>query len=170
MEQAAAFRACYSDWRLVKTRSVIQIVLEIPVEDSDRAYQVLGGMPAPGAERWCAVARLTEGREGSHVLGEAAGPAQAEPCGEQDRPHKSRKPVDPDKRLSNEAGRMCAEMAFQRFLFESDYTTIVSEESAAAAVRLHCGITSRAELVPGSEGAERWIDIRGRFGAWKIAA
>ena len=38
---AAAFRASYSDWKLIKTRSVVQIVFEVPLEAADEAYQVL---------------------------------------------------------------------------------------------------------------------------------
>ena len=53
-----AFRASYSDWKLIRTRKVVQIVLEVPVEEADAAYQVLGGMPNPAESFWCAVARL----------------------------------------------------------------------------------------------------------------
>jgi hypothetical protein len=54
----AAFEANYGDWRLVKGRKVVQIVLEVPMESADHAYKVLGGMPNPGAGVWLAVARL----------------------------------------------------------------------------------------------------------------
>jgi hypothetical protein len=56
---AAAFRASYADWKLIKTRSVVQIILEVPLESADAAYKVLGGMPNFGAEQWMAVARLS---------------------------------------------------------------------------------------------------------------
>lgn len=60
MTNAAAFRATYADWKLIKTRSVVQVVFEVPLEQADLAYQVIGGMPDPGAERWCAIARLVD--------------------------------------------------------------------------------------------------------------
>jgi hypothetical protein len=55
-----AFRATYSDWKVVKGRKVIQVVLELPLEAADQAYQVLGGMPMAANEIWCAVARLDD--------------------------------------------------------------------------------------------------------------
>ena len=57
-EKPAAFSASYSDWRIVKGRKVVQIILEVPIEAADHAYNVLGGMPKFGAEQWFAIARL----------------------------------------------------------------------------------------------------------------
>lgn len=54
----AAFEATYSDWRVIKGRKVVQIVVELPLEKADHAYKVLGGMPNQGAEAWLAIARL----------------------------------------------------------------------------------------------------------------
>lgn len=56
----SAFKATYSDWKFIKTRNCIQIVLEIPVEAEAEAYAILGGMPRPAAESWVAVARLKD--------------------------------------------------------------------------------------------------------------
>lgn len=58
MDKPAAFTASYSDWKLIKTRGVVQIVLEVPLKAADHAYNVLGGMPDFGNERWVAVAQL----------------------------------------------------------------------------------------------------------------
>ena len=54
-----AIRACYSEWRLIKTRSAVQLIFEVPLHDADAAYQVLGGMPQPGSEQWFAIAAIT---------------------------------------------------------------------------------------------------------------
>lgn len=59
MDQAA-FSASYSDWRVVKGRKVVQIVLEVPLEAANHAYNVLGGMPNPGEEKWFAIARMKQ--------------------------------------------------------------------------------------------------------------
>lgn len=58
MSEPAAFSATYSDWRVVKGRKVIQVVMEIPIEAAGHAYNVLGGMPKFGEENWFAIARL----------------------------------------------------------------------------------------------------------------
>ncbi len=160
----AAFKATYSDWKLIKTRSVVQVVLEIPLEQADAAYQVLGGMPTPGAERWCAVARLN----GNEPV-EAADPVPV--SDKPDRPHRPRKPVAAEKRLAMEAGRMCADPIFRAFLrghLSLEWPTPSREEDAAETVRIVCGVSSRAEILPGSKAAEQWINLRGQFEAWKL--
>ena len=64
-EKPAAFTATYSDWRVVKGRKVVQIVLEVPLEAAGHAYNVLGGMPTFGSENWFAVARMNKEAEQS---------------------------------------------------------------------------------------------------------
>lgn len=54
-----AIRATYADWRLIKTRSVVQVVFEVPLHDADAAYEVLGGMPKPSTEQWFAIAAIS---------------------------------------------------------------------------------------------------------------
>lgn len=60
MTEPAAFSANYADWKVIKTRRVVQIVLEVPLEAAGHAYNVLGGMPNFGSEDWFAVARLNK--------------------------------------------------------------------------------------------------------------
>lgn len=171
MTQAAAFRATYSDFKLIKTRGVVSISFEVPLEQVDLAYQVLGGMPDVSAERWFGIAAIKLGGEPAHSPRppvEAAGPSTPP----EDRPHRPRKPVAAEKRLANEAGRMCADQAFRAFLISETPGVAVlgfGEPEAALLVRTICAVCSRAEIVPGSEAAERWIDLRGRFEAWKLA-
>jgi hypothetical protein len=59
----AAFKACYSDWKLIKTRGVVQVVMEVPLAEADAAYKVLGGMPDFGSENWFAIAALKTEKE-----------------------------------------------------------------------------------------------------------
>ena len=108
----AAFRAVYSDWRLIRTRKVVQVVLELPLEEADRAYSALGGMPRPDAEVWCGVARLKSGKEvipPEHQKDRCEVPHQKDRCEvplPPDGPTPSagaRKPVAPDKRLAQQA-------------------------------------------------------------------
>jgi hypothetical protein len=87
-----------------------------------------------------------------------------------DRPAAPRKPVAADKRLAQQAGILCSDPVFQQFLFERCAIDLKSEELAAAFVREYCKITSRAELVPETPAAATWIDLRGQFEAWRIAA
>jgi hypothetical protein len=56
----SAFRATFADLKVIKTRQCVQIILEVPTEQFDAAYEVLGGLPNPAAERWFAVAALAQ--------------------------------------------------------------------------------------------------------------
>lgn len=166
---AAAFKGTYADFKLIKTRGVVSISFEIPLQDVDLAYQVLGGMPDTAKERWFGIAALK--LDGNKPV-EAADPNQAA-AAPHDRPHPARKPVAADKKLAQQAGILCADPVFRAYLNEEGpigIGPIIDEEAAALAVRELCGVLSRAELVPGSSAAARWEDLHGKFLAWKLVA
>jgi hypothetical protein len=60
-DPAAVFSAAYADWKLIKTRGVVSISFEVPIEAAGHAYNVLSGMPSPMDEKWFAIARLQKG-------------------------------------------------------------------------------------------------------------
>ena len=60
MTEPAAFSAIYSDWKLIKTRGVVSISFEVPLEAAGHAYNVLDGMPTYGEEKFFAIARLND--------------------------------------------------------------------------------------------------------------
>lgn len=57
-DKPAAFSATYADWKLIKTRQVVQVIFEVPLEAAGHAYNVMEGMPSPMQERWFAIARM----------------------------------------------------------------------------------------------------------------
>lgn len=57
MSANAVVSATYSDFKIVRTRSVAQIVLELPIEDA-QGFVDMFGLPIPGSEVHVAVARL----------------------------------------------------------------------------------------------------------------
>lgn len=57
MTAPIAVRASYADFKLLKTRSVYQIILEAPIEQAED-FVTAFGLPMPGAERPVAVALL----------------------------------------------------------------------------------------------------------------
>lgn len=59
-DKPAAFTASYADIKTIKTRQVVQIIFEVPVEAAAHAYNVLGGWPDFTSERWFAIARMEE--------------------------------------------------------------------------------------------------------------
>ena len=151
---AAAISGTFADIRPVKTRSVCQLIIEIPIEQANQALAVLGGMPIPGQEAHVALARLV-----------AAPPAQAAPV-------QQRRELT----LAQRAGMLCAEEAFQRWLAQREpsvWRSVVvmkdgavdREASAAAAVRQICGVTSRADLDKSETAAETWAKLESDYRA-----
>jgi hypothetical protein len=152
---AAAFKASYSDWRLVKTRSVVQIVFEVPLEQADAAYQVVGGMPNFGSEQWFAIAKLHPEAKEPEPVRAVEPPARAR---------------NPDKRLIVQAGIACSDPVFQRYLLEQEMIVGPSQEAASTAVRLICAVKSRKEFLLGTPAGDRWQEFYGKFLAWRQAA
>ena len=53
-----AFRASYADFKIIKTRSVVQVIFEVPIEAADDVWKALGGVPTASSERWFGIAPL----------------------------------------------------------------------------------------------------------------
>jgi len=89
---------------------------------------------------------------------------------------RARKPIAPDKRLARQAGMCCSDKLFQAFLYEHDMLPEKpddpkqAEDAATLAVRLICGVESRADILPGTPAADQWDQLMSKFIAWKIAA
>jgi hypothetical protein len=153
----SAFRAAYSDWRLIKTRQTVQIIFEIPLEDADAAYEVLGGMPQPGSEQWFGIAALS---------GEAAKPQQ-----------EIETPTRPagvsrnwnDLQPQQQAGIRCSEATFVSFLKEEypDHWHEAGDEPAEC-VRMICGVRSRVELGINQKARTVWGRLDGEYQGWLL--
>ena len=133
-----AFKAAYSDLKIVKTRGVAQLILEIPLEQADAALEVLGGVPRPDREVWCAVARLAKD-------------APAEPV-QPEEPAKKRRPFD-SLPLPQQAALICKDQRFQ------GWCNADSEGEAIEYVRRHCGVSSRADLPFVEEAGSKFLAI-----------
>lgn len=151
-----AFRATYSDLKLIKTRKCVQIIFEIPQEDFDAAYEVLGGLPNPAAERWFGIAALRGEME------------VAQRSRQEDPKLSAGKREWRDISPVQQAGIRCAEPAFSVFLKESypdDWHE--SAEDAAECVRMLCRILSRSELATSHKAGVIWKQLDDEFIAWK---
>ncbi len=136
-----AIRATYSDLKLVKTRKVLQLIFEVPIEEADNALRVLGGMPRADAETWVGIAPITE---------EAA--QRVAPGAVAAKPRKAWGDLTP----TQQAGIRCSDVDFQAWLGCFD------AEEAAVKVRDHCGVKSRSDigLHPASK---RWRQMDNDF-------
>lgn len=149
MNSPAAFRATYSDWKLVKTRSVVQIVFEVPLADSDAAYEILGGMPQPSQERWFGIAALQR-------------PIVEAPNGKESKNWRELKP-------SAQAGIRCAEPIFWAFVREVYKGPCSDPDMAAFFVRTHCKVNSRAHFNSNPAARAVWQSLDTQFQAWTTA-
>lgn len=156
MSTAAAFKATYSDWRLIKGRKVVQVVFELPLENANEAYAALGGMPNPAAETWCGIARLNTG-------GMAAPVREGEASNNEARRPPSRNPYQV------RAVMLCKDGLFRRWLEIESKLDDVSEEDAAVYIRTKCGVKSRSEILPNTEAGNRLDIVESAFRCWRDA-
>jgi len=156
-----AFRATYSDWKLIKTRGVVQVVMEIPLADADAAYDVLGGMPVHGKERWFGIAALKSTAEEDR-----AAPRQAS---SPSTPTGGAKRMDwREVQPAAQAGIRSNEPEFWAFLREvMTYPDVRDADTAAIAIRHICRVNSRAEFSTDHRKRVLWHQLDSQFQAWK---
>lgn len=163
MKQPAAFRGTYSDWRLVKTRAVVQIIFEVPLADADAAYEILGGMPVHGKERWFGIAAIKSTAEEARAQPDQDSPPAPKP----DRARREKmdwRELQP----AAQAALRCDQPAFQAFLREEHHYSSVSDaDSAATAVRHICVVKSRSEFSTDHRKRVLWKQLDDQFQAWK---
>jgi hypothetical protein len=166
----AAFMGVFSDFKLIKTRSVCQLIIEVPLEQADKCLAAMGGVPLPGQERPVAVARLQTGKPASPERPEPAEPdahGLAE-RGNSDAPPKGQQWQS--LRPSQQAGILCADAAFQGWIaFHKKWGTgfLVHEDQrenyTADLVRDKCGVGSRSELDRNHKASGTWEQIAADF-------
>ncbi len=165
----AAFKACYAEWKVIKTRATVQLVFELPIERADEAYQALGGMPIAAHEVWCGIARLDPSKEQPLPPHSAvAAPRPVETSG-QASPAGVNKPrrAFAEMPLSQQAGMLSQERAFRLFLAEKFDMPIPDPDEAADIIRHHCKVKSRADIRPDNV---RWSELVLGYRVWQRAA
>lgn len=143
----AAFKGTFSDFKILKSRKVIQIVIEVPLEGGDAALEALGGLPRPDQETWVGVARLET----------KAPPAP---------PAHERKDFD-ELPYASQITLMCKSYEFRCYMRDAGYK-VNNEDDAINAVKEICGVASRKEITTGTPTGEMWEDIKSKYNDWKI--
>lgn len=165
----AAILATFSDLRLVKSRKTAQLVFEVPMEKLKEALDALG-MPDPQGDVWCGIALVPKS------LGDA-------PTREDGVENVSRKAIlthsspKPKKRwhempASQRAALLVHEPDMWRFLnltMPSDIEPVRNEFDADAELKRLLGITSKSELISGTDALAKFTVIEGNFHAWRMA-
>ena len=140
MTDHAVITGTFSEAKFIKTRSAMQIVVEVPIEHADMALQVLGGVPQPGKEVPVAVARLNTIQEPKAKRGT----------------------------LAQQCGILCGDPVFLKFLYEHGPEIPRNDFEAAAVVRKICKVESRSEFDSDPLAGQRWRDLKAKYEAWKI--
>lgn len=162
MADEAIIEADYTEWRMVKTRSSLQLIFEVPLERQELVMRALG-VPLPNVSTPVAIARLVPAAERSNVV-------QIEdhrPVDDiDDEPHK------PPRPLSQIAGILCNNVLFQTFIQEESdgWDHRPTSDEATDWLRSNCGIKSRTELNHNEVAAARFRKIRGQYEAWRLVA
>ena len=172
MSKPLAIRAAFADMKIVKTRQVVQLILELPLADFDAAYEVLGGLPNPANERWFAIAAIKEVMPNIPKTQSREPDARPEP--KQDKPARAKRDWRPlDKRNwrdllpAQHAGMRCEEAAFTHFLREVRPDDWHETQDTADCVRLVCGVESRANLNTNQKARVIWHQLDEQYQAWK---
>ena len=119
------FRATYVDHKPVKTRSVVQFIFEVTVEQADAALAVLGGFARPSEERWVAIARLSQD----------AVPETPKALPQVEKPKRSWDDIP----YPQQAGILCEDPRFLEFLAEFWPEAFkYGQRDAASVVREYC--------------------------------
>lgn len=160
MNAPLAFQACYADWKLIKTRGVVQVVLEVPLHASDEAYRVVGGMPDAAKERWFAVAPLNQSATSTKEEGGVSDGTPRTSHAREGGASRSFNEMPP----SQQAGMLCNDISFQRFLAKDAY--VFDADSAARTVCNYCDIESRKELATNERAAILWRNLVADYRAW----
>lgn len=149
-----AFRATYSDLKLIKTRKCVQIIFEVPQEDFDAAYEVLGGLPNPATERWFGIAALAA---------DAAQPRQVESksTAGAKRPWAEMLP-------QQQAGIRIGEPEFSNFLRQRFPDEWHETHEADACLKMAFNIWSKKELETNQKARVLWTQLDNEYLAWKL--
>lgn len=139
MTTKSAIAGSFADFRIVKSRGVAQLVIEIPLEHADEALAALGGVPQPATERWVGIARLTD---------EAARKPDA---------RERYAASDEAKQAVARAGILASDAAFQRWC-RAD-----GEQAAIRFIREQCAVKSRADIAADPDALARFLALEGRY-------
>jgi hypothetical protein len=166
MTDAAAFQATVHGFRTVPTRGVVSITIEAPIEQHARIAEIA----EHGA--WVAVARLEQPKGGdANTERPKLSPRldNAQPSPSRDSNSTAAGAKLKVYTLPQRVAMVCNEPAFWRFLQEINGWgghDLVTEQKAIELVREYCGVSSRSQILPGTEAAKRWDELHARYLLW----
>lgn len=143
-----AFSGGYADFKLVKTRQVAQVIVEIPLADAQE-FVKLFGLPNPAAEDRVALAKINPPKT-----------IDADP------PQPRTKREFKSLPAPQQAGIVANDKRFWSYLKEWHERDAENEDRAAQHIREICGVTSRKEFIEGTPALQRWNMLASAYLAW----
>lgn len=175
MTAPAAIAAQLVDMRNVGTHKSLRLTIHIPEEQALQAIAAFG-WPTGVAPVPIAIARLNPEKEvmpteaNSRAIQITDTPPRQEPS----TPGGAKtKTAFRDMRLSNQAGILCNEGAFHRFLAEKlkyPQHAAMTDKAAADYVRRHCNVASRKDIRPRTPSGDRWQKLFDEYQVWMHAS
>ena len=158
MTKPAAIAGTFADLRTVKTRGVVQLVIEVPIEQGAKVVEAFG-FPQPGQEVPVAVARLVEQPKGMCVTHNPS-----------EQPRRNSQKWE-EMMPSQQAALSVKNRAFQVFLFKA-YPKAWrlaaadgdnDEDISDRAVKALCKIKSKRDLNTDELARMRWNTLTAEF-------
>jgi len=174
MSEPRAIAGDYADFKLIKTRQVCQIVVEVPLEDAEKVTRLLG-FPRPGAGTRCAIALIDiPGAGASTAARERVGDASTredEGLGHSVPVTSAKTEISsiPTRTNSQRAAFLLKNPDFRRFLSAlagDTPPTVTTEAQADQNLKAHFGISSKSDLDHMDAG---WGALLGMFKAFQQA-
>lgn len=151
MNRPAAIQAEFVDTKRIKTRSVLQLIFECPIELEPHIMATLG-WPKPETSLPVAVARLTI---------EAMRATMADDVGTPEKPATKRH--FRDLKRAAQAAMKCQDDDFCSWLFTGYADKFPSANLPDALLKRALGITSKAELDSNEDAGRRWDALLTEF-------
>lgn len=168
--QPAAIMGTFANYKLVPTRSVLQVIVEVPVEQQAAVFAALG-YPIPGSEINVAIARLNTQASRGGIPAERSPEVHVpdgEPSGLGGNTSGERRDKSPAERAVTRAALLPRDPQFRGWVaaqWQGDFPDYgAPEEAAAAYIReTCCGGNSRRLIGEDPECMDRFISMETRF-------
>lgn len=158
MRDHTVIDATFSDYRTVKSRSVLQLILEVPIERQADVFAALG-FPMPSAPVWCAVVRLKD-KPGDHATPQPVKAPSAAPVAARERYRLG----DKGEQAVQRAGILAKDEQFQEWLRYSERVIGSCDEAKAADyIRAWCMVGSRREIASDPDALRQFEQLETNF-------
>lgn len=149
MTDQAVISGSYADFKIIKSRGVAQIVIEVPIEQAERAIAAFG-LPVGGSEIHVAIARLAIGAR------DTAGHSQADAS---ERAKAIYQASSPGEQARARSILLCRDPDFQAWAEATD------EAEAATFIRRKCRVNTRAAFATNPAALEQFLALEREYKA-----